>query len=427
MTRSYGASHIGLFENCRGLTKVELSSNVKLLMYNAFKGCSSLARISLPAKISEASSLEDPRGIQAGAFVGCAEGFKIDFAGTKEQWSAVNRPDQTSQPWHVGAVEDSADDGSVTCSDGKCGLDYVYASASYTTLPSGANGSVGTSGTYVTFGLWPQTIMADGVTIDTTATQTHGVFTYCKGSDGAWYVQQAENAHSTGYEYSDGTIVGQGGTNVKWFKVEPIKWRVLTDSYSGKKLLLAESILVGGVPYYNASDNRSISGSEVNPANYKYSTIRAWLNGSYESGDTQPMTYSGRGFLQTAFTGSQIAAIPAVNIDNSEGASPCDDTNDKVFLLSKAELINNGYGFGTDPAYNVSDSTRQRAATDFALATGVSYEYVDAIYCTGSSWWIRTSASVISVCNVVANGSPGWEEVVTAEYKGIVPALCVNP
>ena len=116
-----------------------------------------------------------------------------------------------------------------------------------------------------------------------------------------------------------------------------------------------------------------------------------------------------------------------MNIYNSEGASPCDDTNDKVFLLSKAELINNGYGFGTDPAYNVSDSTRQRAATDFALATGVSYEYVDAIYCTGSSWWIRTPASDISVCNVVANGSPGWEEVVNAEYKGVVPALCVNP
>ena len=428
VTRSYGASHIGLFENCRGLTKVELSSNVKLLMYNAFKGCYSLARISLPAKISEASSLEDPRGIQAGAFVGCAEGFKIDFAGTKEQWGSVNRPDQTTNTWHVGGVEDSADDGSVTCSDGDCGFDYVYAYAPYTALPSGASGSVGTGGTYVTFGLWPQTIKADGVTIDTTATQTHGVFTYCKGSDGAWYVQQAENAHSTGYEYSDGTIVGQGGTNVKWFKVEPIKWRVLTDSYSGKKLLLAESILTGGVPYYiDSSLYRLISGSEVKSSNYKYSTIRAWLNGSYESDDTQPMTYSGRGFLQSAFTGAQIAAIPAVNIDNSEGASPCDDTNDKVFLLSKAELINNGYGFGTDPAYNVSDSTRQRAATDFALATGVSYEYVDAIYCTGSSWWIRTPASDISVCNVVANGSPGWEEVVAAEYKGVVPALCVNP
>ncbi len=426
VARQDGSDVIGLFENCRGLTKVELSSNVKLLMYNAFKGCSSLARISLPAKISEASSLDDPRGIQMGAFVGCAEGFKIDFAGTKEQWSAVNRPDQASQPWHDGPVEDSVDDGSVTCSDGKCGFDYVYASAPYTALPSGANGSLGTSGTYVTFGLWPQTIKADGVTLDTTKTQTHGAFTYCKGSDGAWYVQQAEYAHNP-YAYSDGSTAGQGGANVKWFKVEPIKWRVLTDSYSEKKLLLAESILTGGVPYYiNDPYNRSISGSEVNPENYKYSTIRAWLNGSYESGDTQPMTYSGRGFLQSAFTGSQIAAIPAVNIDNSVSASPCENTNDKVFLLSHAELKGN-YGFGNSDVFNALDPTRQRTATDFALATGVSYEYDSNINCTGTSWWMRTPVGEATAGCVGRNGSSGWQEVVDSVLNGVVPALCVNP
>ena len=46
------------------------------------------------------------------------------------------------------------------------------------------------------------------------------------------------------YVYSDGTTVGKGGTSEKYFKVEPVKWRVLTDNYSGKKLLLAEDILI---------------------------------------------------------------------------------------------------------------------------------------------------------------------------------------
>lgn len=117
---------IGLFEGCSGLTKVELSSNVKLVMYNAFKGCSSLARISLSEKISEASSSDDPRGIQAGAFVGCAEGFKIDFAGTKEQWKKVSRPYQATNRWHDGALEDTADAGSVYClaDNSWTGLDY---------------------------------------------------------------------------------------------------------------------------------------------------------------------------------------------------------------------------------------------------------------------------------------------------------------
>ena len=125
VARQDGSDAIGLFEGCSGLTKVELSSNVKLVMYNAFKGCSSLARISLSEKISGASSLDDPRGIQAGAFVGCAEGFKIDFAGTKEQWKSVVRPNQTTTTaWHDGAKDTREDDGSVTCTDGKCGFDY---------------------------------------------------------------------------------------------------------------------------------------------------------------------------------------------------------------------------------------------------------------------------------------------------------------
>ena len=124
VARQDGSDVIGLFEGCSGLTKVELSSNVKLVMYNAFKGCSSLARISLSEKISEPNSSDDPRGIQEGAFVGCAEGFKIDFAGTKEQWKKVSRPNQTTNDWHDGAKEESADDGSVQCTDGKCGFDY---------------------------------------------------------------------------------------------------------------------------------------------------------------------------------------------------------------------------------------------------------------------------------------------------------------
>ena len=111
-----------LFEGCQSLSSVTLSANTQVIMQDAFKGCSSLAAIALPEKICEPNALDDPHGIEAGAFVGCAEGFRIDFAGTKEQWSAVNRV--VDQAWHDGGVEDSADDGSVTCSDGKCGFDY---------------------------------------------------------------------------------------------------------------------------------------------------------------------------------------------------------------------------------------------------------------------------------------------------------------
>ena len=69
-------------------------------------------------------------------------------------------------------------------------------------------------------------------------------------------------------------------------------WRVLTEDYtvpgenekpqsSGKALLLAENILTGGICYYVGWNTRTITGAgTIYPNNYKYSTIRAWLNGT---------------------------------------------------------------------------------------------------------------------------------------------------
>ena len=45
-------------------------------------------------------------------------------------------------------------------------------------LPAGTDGTAGTTGTYVLFGDWPQTIKAQNVEIDTTRTMTRGGFTF---------------------------------------------------------------------------------------------------------------------------------------------------------------------------------------------------------------------------------------------------------
>ena len=119
---------------------------------------------------------------------------------------------------------------------------------------SGADGSAGTSGTYVCFGDWPKTIKAAGITVNESKSVQVGANTYYKGSDGAWYAKQQENAYHTGYSYSDNTAVAQSSAgSYKYFKVEPIKWRVVTTDYngSGKKLLLAENILINGTYYDN--------------------------------------------------------------------------------------------------------------------------------------------------------------------------------
>ena len=418
-----------LFENCANLTSVTLSANTQVIMQDGFKGCESLASITLPTGITGASDDDDLHGIREGAFDGCSHLANVYYEGTKNQWLSVARP-ASPTTWHSGVPSATR----VHCSDGvECGLDDELASAPYTTLPGGTSGSV-TGGTYVTFGLWPQTIKASGVTVNESDTEPHGAFTYCKGSDGAWYVKQAENAYNSGYSYSNGITVGQGGTSYQWFKVEPIKWRVLTDDYSGKKLLLAESILASGVPYYINEEERTIGGNTVYSSNYKYSTVRAYLNGSYETDDPQAKTYSGTGFLQSAFTSAQIAAMPTMTIDNSASSTAypgttyfCNNTNDKVFLLSHSEMTNR-YGFGDWYSNGLTaDTARQRTATDFALAAGASYEYDGYIGTTGCEWWDRSPQSAIKVQIVAANGSHGWESDPNGIDKGVVPALCVNP
>ena len=118
VARNDGGNYVGLFEGCSGLTKIELTDSVKLLMPNAFKGCTALASITLPKNVSGSG---DDHGIMAGAFVDCKSGFKINYAGTREQWGKTAR----GSAWHDGPEEPEETSGSVTCTDGKCGFDWV--------------------------------------------------------------------------------------------------------------------------------------------------------------------------------------------------------------------------------------------------------------------------------------------------------------
>ncbi len=307
----------------------------------------------------------------------------------------------------------------------------------YTALPAGTDGTYGTSGTYVTFGSWPQTIKADGVTVDESAAKSVGAFTYYKGDDGEWYAKLAENACYPSYHYSDGTTVGQGGTNYKYFKVEPIKWRVLTNDYSGKKLLLAESILVN-CRYYDTYDE---DRGGIMPNNYKESRIRAFLNGlSYNKSGTTNSEFSGKGFLQIAFTTSEQEAIETTAVDNSARSTnpdanatkwnsgnnqyACADTSDKIFLLSMREVTKSDYGFA---AYNTcgAGSSRIRKTTDYAKASGAGQNSTAGM---GGWWWLRSPYYYLSDG---ARGG-GYDGAADSNYTvgdspgGVVPALSIN-
>ena len=300
--------------------------------------------------------------------------------------------------------------------------------------------------TYVAFGDWPQTIKAASVEVteDESKKKEMGMFTAYLGSDGNYYVKAAEKAYGTGaeYKYSDETQAGQGGTNEKWFKVEPIVWRVLNKDYSdtGKALLLAEKILTGGIPYYVSRDERTIGNATVYPNNYKYSTIRAWLNGSYETEDTQETNYEGKGFLQTAFTEEAQKLIESTKVDNSarstnpnsdasqwnsgENQFACENTSDKIFLLSEQEATTAGYGFDVYDAFG-EGNTRIRVTTDYALATGAYQDSTDGY---GGWWWLRSPlySNENYARLIYIGGDASYYRHVSNMEVGVVPALSIS-
>ncbi len=280
--------------------------------------------------------------------------------------------------------------------------------------PIGYNGTADRNYPYVEFGEWPQTIKDASVFVDESITEIHGVFTYCKGSDGAWYVFERENAWGGDYLYSDGSTAEQYKTVGKWFKVEPIKWRILNkDEYTktGKALLLAEDILTA----------REYS-SFLN--NYQDSSIRIYLNND---------------FLETAFTKEQQKIIIEKTIDNSVASTVdnagvltpatdwvCEDTTDKIFLLSEYEVTFPGFGFDELPNGYPGDDARVRVPTDFAIAAGIYLETLAHGY--NACWWLRSPnyGGPDLVSSVEFMGGSIYKAIAWESSMGVVPALWVD-
>ncbi|MBQ4332123.1 MAG: hypothetical protein IJC31_09820 [Spirochaetaceae bacterium] len=323
-----------------------------------------------------------------------------------------------------------------------------------------------TGGNYKKFGDWPQTIKEEGVEIGS-GTLVRGGLTYHVGSEGNYYVKITAKPYEDTYTYSDGNLVEKD--KEVYFKVEPIVWRVLTTNFTasegGNALLLAESILTGGIPYYVDTNTRTITGAgtmegepnTVYPNNWQYSTIRAWLNGLdvVKSDDVQEndKTYAGKGFLQTAFTAdAQSLIIAETTVDNSaastnpasnpkqweEGENPYASdtpTKDKVFLLSEKEattgaylkekgITDEDYGFATYSDYG-EGNTRIRVTTDYAKATGA---YQDSTEGYGGWWWLRSPLyDDERRARVISDHGSAYDSIdVSITRGGVVPALSIS-
>ena len=273
---------------------------------------------------------------------------------------------------------------------------------------------------YIYFGEYPQTIKADDVTI-TDTTDSRG---YYLGSDGFYYAKvtatpQYNVSWVSEYTFSNGASVIDGA--VYYFKVEPIRWRILSEE-NGEVLILCDSIIEKAKfqsNFYYSRDGFYYTDANGAPENtyannYEYSEVRAWLNSA---------------FLENAFSLSEQEKILVTLVDNSAASTRypdnlyvCNDTNDKIFLLSAAEATSSDYGFSTD-AY---DETKFMPLSDYAIAVGLHMNVSSDFYGNGY-WWLRSPYYKESDATryVLPDGNSYFYTCVS-EYLGVVPALRIT-
>jgi len=163
-------------------------------------------------------------------------------------------------------------------------------------------------------------------------------------------------------------------STVYWFRYDAIKWNIL-DETNGNVMVWADLGL--------DAQQYDYDGAYSN--NYGESTIRAWLNET---------------FYATAFSAAQQEMIVATSVDNSarstnptnnatyfnngENTFACDNTNDKVWLLSVQEVTNVDYNFASSTTtYN---TVRRKQSTDYAKAQGAYVQRDGTEAYVGNGW-----------------------------------------
>ena len=188
-----------------------------------------------------------------------------------------------------------------------------------------------------------------------------------------------------------------------WFSYDPISWDVLTQDDG--KLLVSSNIVLDSQSFNHQMDSGSFThnGGTGYANNYELSDIRNWLNNE---------------FYSLAFdSGAEV--ISATTIDNSLASTldssnnyVCNDTNDKVFLLSRFEA--NKY---------LSNSQLKAIGSDYAKCQGL---YV-GMENDKAFWSLRTPYPNESyqIRYITNNGIAAYDSA-SKTSLGVRPACWIN-
>ena len=272
------------------------------------------------------------------------------------------------------------------------------------------DGTSNPEGDYLYIGYYPQSLITEGVEVDTSTTDSRG---YYLGSDEEYYA------------------MGEDGN---YYKVERLKWRILDDNYGDGTALIVCDVIVDQVAYqtnyrrsgsyYYVSDGSVIlvdndatigegvnSNHQVYANNYKWSELRTWLNKDFYD----------------SFTDAEKSSIVLTEVDNSTASgadSPyaCENTNDYIFALSYNDIFNTDYGFTSGSG----DPKKAFVVTDYAEANGVYVTSSSGYEGTGYGWLRSPIDTNYGYYTVEVRTGYCYNYAVSSANRGALPALQIR-
>ena len=239
-------------------------------------------------------------------------------------------------------------------------------------------------GDFIFFGEYPQMLKKDDVTISDTV-DARG---YYLGSDGCYYAKKTAAMSADGSNFYNGTQI-EGGKDY-YFKVQPIRWRVVSEA-NGRAYLACDSILYAGIyqndiqyqsgGFYFTDDLDAPADKWANE--YAYSDARKWLNTS---------------FYDIAFSAAEKQRIPRVSLSTpspSNASYHYATVEDAVFLPTIEDACASGTGF-------VHQNTIGMIASDFCRMTGIPIL---------NQWWTRTPSNHAGIY--------GKEAYIVSEFESV--------
>lgn len=174
-----------------------------------------------------------------------------------------------------------------------------------------------------------------------------------------------------------------------YFRYEPIKWRVLQVE-DNKAFLLADELV-----------DCKLYGMLVGEQVWENSALRSWLNGYSGETNLENKDCTEDNFIQRAFNQSEQNAIfttHVLNEDNIEyGTEAGNDTDDKIFLLSEREAMNEDYGFDSRDNWNDSARiARAETVTTYARVMGAIWGVTkedNVLYYSAGLWFLRSPSN----------------------------------